>query len=88
MLQKPAYLMLAILLLGTACNPVSAAEREDVRKVINLVTSVKMPYPENLTSISIVLTGCARRGAALRIRAHRSLFWKVEFPSEFGNYGS
>src|ERR1700716_1896400 len=47
--QKPAYLMLAILLLGTACNPVSAAEREDVRKVINLVTSVKMPYPETLT---------------------------------------
>ena len=28
---------------------VEAAEREDVRKVINLVTSVKMPYPENLT---------------------------------------
>src|SRR5882762_9136521 len=49
MLQKPAYLMLAILLLGTACNPVSAAEREDVRKVITLVTSVKMPYPETLT---------------------------------------
>ena len=49
MLQKPAYLMLAILLLGTACNPISAAEREDVRKVINLVTSVKMPYPETLT---------------------------------------
>ena len=49
MLQKPAYLMLAILLLGTACNPVSAAEREDVRKVINLVTSVKMPYPETLS---------------------------------------
>src|SRR5262245_35295989 len=49
MLQKPAYLMLAILLLGAACIPVSAAEREDVRKVINLVTSVKMPYPEALT---------------------------------------
>src|SRR5467141_3560933 len=49
MLQKPAYPMLAILLLGAACIPVSAAEREDVRKVINLVTSVKMPYPESLT---------------------------------------
>jgi hypothetical protein len=49
MLHKPAYLMLAILLSGTACIPVSAAEREDVRKVINLVTSVKMPYPEALT---------------------------------------
>jgi hypothetical protein len=49
MLQKPAHLMLAILLSSAACIPVSAAEREDVRKVINLVTSVKMPYPETLT---------------------------------------
>jgi len=49
MLQKPACLTLAILLSGVGCIPVSAAEREDVRKVINLVTSVKMPYPESLT---------------------------------------
>jgi hypothetical protein len=49
MLSKPAHLTLAILLLGVTCIPVSAAEREDVRKVINLVTSVKMPYPETLT---------------------------------------
>ena len=49
MLQKPACLTLAILLSSVACIPVSAAEREDVRKVINLVTSVKMPYPESLT---------------------------------------
>ena len=28
--------------------PAIAAEREDVRKAINLVTSVKMPFPENL----------------------------------------
>ena len=49
MLSKPAHLTLAILLLGVTCIPVFAAEREDVRKVINLVTSVKMPYPETLT---------------------------------------
>jgi hypothetical protein len=49
MLQKPSCLTLAILLSGVACIPVSAAEREDVRKVVNLVTSVKMPYPESLT---------------------------------------
>jgi len=49
MLQKPMLLVLAILLQGFACPPTSAAEREDVRKVVNLVTSVKMPYPENLT---------------------------------------
>jgi hypothetical protein len=36
MLQKHANLMLAILLSATACIAVSAAEREDVRKVINL----------------------------------------------------
>ncbi len=48
MLQKSKHL-LAISLLGIACIPVSDAEREDVRKVINLVTSVKMVYPENLT---------------------------------------
>lgn len=40
--------MLASLLLGAAFTPICAAEREDVRKVINLVTSVKMPYPEGL----------------------------------------
>jgi len=27
----------------------SAAEREDVRKVVNLMTAVKMPYPESLS---------------------------------------
>jgi len=36
-------------LLFTVLSPASAAEREDVRKVINLVTSVKMPFPEHLT---------------------------------------
>jgi len=36
-------------LLVTVLSPASAAKREDVRKVINLVTSVKMPFPENLT---------------------------------------
>jgi len=46
--QSVRYLLLAGLLL-TVLSPASAAEREDVRKVINLVTSVKMPFPENLT---------------------------------------
>jgi len=36
-------------LLFAVLSPASAAEREDVRKVINLVTSVKMPFPEHLT---------------------------------------
>jgi hypothetical protein len=50
MLQKTRLLVLAVLLQGiSSCSPASAAEREDVRKVVNLVTSVKMPYPESLT---------------------------------------
>ena len=49
MLQHAKPLLLASLLLGIACTPANAAEREDVRKVINLVSAVKMPYPENLT---------------------------------------
>src|SRR5262245_23265070 len=49
MLQKSKSVVLAGVLLGIATAPIQAAEREDVRKVINLVTSVKMPCPENLT---------------------------------------
>ena len=48
MFQKSKCVVLAGVLLGIATAPLNAAEREDVRKVINLVTSVKMPYPENL----------------------------------------
>jgi hypothetical protein len=49
MLWKFRPLLVAGLLLGAMHTPVCAAEREDVRKVINLVTSVKMPYPEGLS---------------------------------------
>src|SRR5262245_23564672 len=49
MLQKSKGAVLAGVLLVTAIAPVQAAEREDIRKVINLVTSVKMPFPENLS---------------------------------------
>jgi hypothetical protein len=48
MLRKFSCVLLASLFLGIATAPVYAAEREDIRKVINLVTSVKMPYPESL----------------------------------------
>jgi hypothetical protein len=47
--QPVNSLCLAALLLGVVLTPANAAEREDVRKVINLVTSVKMPYPETLS---------------------------------------
>jgi len=48
MYQSSKPLIAAILLVVAAVGPGNAAEREDVRKAINLVTSVKMPYPENL----------------------------------------
>ena len=49
MLRKSKAVVLAVLPLAFALAPASAAEREDVRKVINLVTSVKMPFPESLS---------------------------------------
>ena len=49
---QPKPLLLASLLLAVVLSPVKAAEREDVRKVISLVASVKMPYPENSSSQS------------------------------------
>jgi hypothetical protein len=38
----------AALLGALACHPAHAAEREQVRAVINLLSAVKMPYPEKL----------------------------------------
>lgn len=48
MLQHAKLLLLASCLLAICTKGGLAAEREDVRKVINLVTAVKMPYPEGL----------------------------------------
>lgn len=44
-----SLLLLAALMLGFPSGAVQSAEREDVRKVINLVTSVKIPFPEDLS---------------------------------------
>jgi hypothetical protein len=48
MFQPIKSLPLACLFVAAALTCARAAEREDVRKAINLVTSVKMPFPENL----------------------------------------
>ena len=48
MLQTAKPFLFASFLLCVPFTSAIAAEREDVRKVINLVTSVKMPYPESL----------------------------------------
>jgi hypothetical protein len=47
MLQSAQRLVVG-LAITLAFAPANAAEREDVRKAINLVTSVKMPFPEGL----------------------------------------
>jgi hypothetical protein len=49
MLQYAKLLLVTNCLLAILCTTAIAAEREDVRKVINLVTAVKMPYPETLS---------------------------------------
>src|SRR5437660_7071486 len=49
MFQPFKSLLVASLLLSVALTSAVAAEREDVRKAINLVTSVKMPFPEGLS---------------------------------------
>jgi hypothetical protein len=48
MLQPAKPLLLASLLLGVF-TPANAAEREQVRIVVNLVAAIKMPFPENLS---------------------------------------
>lgn len=48
MARKFTSLLFLTLLPIAASKPVYAAEREDTRKVINLMTSVKMPFPEEL----------------------------------------
>jgi hypothetical protein len=47
--RKMQLLMLVATILGLTSLAAQSAEREDVRKVINLITAVKMPYPEDLT---------------------------------------
>src|SRR5437762_4611079 len=49
MRQSAKCLLLACLLLAAGPACVSAAEREQVRIVINLMAGVKMPFPENLS---------------------------------------
>src|SRR5215467_1328258 len=48
MRQPLKLLLLASLLFGVGFAPANAAEREQVRMVVNLIAAVKMPYPESL----------------------------------------
>jgi hypothetical protein len=42
------FALISALVVGSMLVPAQAAEREQVRMVINLVAGVKMPFPENL----------------------------------------
>ena len=44
------FTLASVVFCGFAFAPVDAAEREQVRAVINLIAAVKMPYPEKLDS--------------------------------------
>src|SRR5262249_61370457 len=48
MRQLVKLLLSASLLFGVGFAPARAAEREQVRMVVNLIAAVKMPYPESL----------------------------------------
>ena len=43
-----AFALATAVAIGVAATPATAAEREQVRMVINLISGVKMPFPENL----------------------------------------
>jgi len=45
------FVFASAILIGAGLTSVSAAEREQVRMVINLISGVKMPNPENLRNI-------------------------------------
>ena len=45
------FVFASALLIGAGLTSVNAAEREQVRMVINLISGVKMPNPENLRNI-------------------------------------
>jgi hypothetical protein len=79
-------LLLASLMLGIVFAPAKAAEREQVRIVVNLIAAVKMPYPENLARnrartqrVWLDLNGATT--ACLRLEARR---WCYEHISPAG----
>ena len=45
------FVFASAILIGAGLTSVNAAEREQVRMVINLISGVKMPNPENLRNI-------------------------------------
>jgi hypothetical protein len=84
--RKTALLVLAALL-SSIYTPTFAAEREDVRKVVNLVTAVKMPYPESLTRnrAKTERAWLERNGATTGCIAIEERRWCYEYIAPVGN---
>jgi hypothetical protein len=79
--------LLSLLLLSFSFTPIGAAEREDVRKVINLVASVKMPFPESLPrnrakTLGVSLERGATTTGCIRLEDRR---WCYEHIAPDGN---
>jgi hypothetical protein len=79
--------LLASLLFSCSVTAASSAEREDVRKVINLVASVKMPYPEGLTrnrakTLGVQLDRAGATTGCIRLEDRR---WCYEHIAPDGN---
>ena len=87
--RKNALLLLAAAALFVAIPlaSASAAEREDVRKVVNLVTAVKMPYPESLTRnrAKTERVWLERAGTTTGCIALESRRWCYEYIPPVGN---
>lgn len=86
MRRKTALLVLAALVSGIY-TPAFAAEREDVRKVVNLVTAVKMPYPESLSRnrAKTERVWLERNGATTGCIALDTRRWCYEYIAPVGN---
>jgi hypothetical protein len=84
--QKTALLVLAALASGIY-TPALGAEREDVRKVVNLVTAVKMPYPESLTRnrAKTERVWLERNGATTGCIVIEARRWCYEYIAPVGN---
>jgi hypothetical protein len=80
-------LLLAAALLAAVPSCASAAEREDVRKVVNLVTAVKMPFPEGLTRnrARTERVWLERNGATTGCILVEGRRWCYEYISPIGN---
>ena len=82
-----SLLLACLLLVAFALTAAPAAEREDVRKVINLVTSVKMPYPENLprSHAKTERVWLDREGATTGCLKLEERRWCYEYIAPIGN---